>query len=96
MPELCFHIIVYSKGGDLKETPPDERSQADWESFKRAQIVDRILFTTFLSTAAATFVMIFLTDFDRNNEKSDKVANRFVLSPTVTDNGGIFVFSGSF
>ena len=69
-------IVVYKKGADLENTPPAERSQSNWESFKSAQVADRILFVTFLTSAAATAALLFLTDFDRADFETHKVAAR--------------------
>ncbi len=72
-----------------------ERGSGDpgyWRRSKSLQIAARALFTAAATAAAATFVMLFLTDFERR--KRDRRQVRWAPAPV--ENGGLFVLEGRF
>ena len=85
-------IVVHKKFKDLKD---GKVANNNWTStrdnLKKLQTFDRILLGTAAVGALTTGVLFFMTDFD-----TKKNADKAKLIPSVTPNGGMLTFQGSF
>jgi hypothetical protein len=88
-------IGTFVKYGDLKETPPPDRSQADWDAAHRLQVADRVLLGFSIAAAAATTVMYFFTDFEDPSQPSP-AGGGLGWAPVILPNGGGLALEGRF
>jgi hypothetical protein len=90
---IVLDSVTYSRSSSLNSQNPTQRRQESWETTRRLQIADRVFLAATAASAAASLVLLLLTDFEAGTRADGK---RTAIVPTAQPRGCLVVLTRSF